>query len=131
MESILIVDDDADVRDLLSFRLQHFGAHVETADSVKSALAIINAPETRPQLIVSDIAMPGEDGFSLLRKVRALEPEDGGMIPAIALTAYSRVKDRMDALAAGFQMHLSKPVDADDLALGVSSILERYGGKPK
>lgn len=128
---ILIVDDDADVRDLLSFRLQHFGAHVETADSVKSALAIINAPETRPQLIVSDIAMPGEDGFSLLRKVRALEPEDGGMIPAIALTAYSRVKDRMDALAAGFQMHLSKPVDADDLALGVSSILERYGGKPK
>lgn len=128
---ILIVDDDADVRDLLAIRLQHFGAFVETAESVKSALAIINSVETRPDLIVSDIAMPGEDGFSLLRKVRALEPKDGGTIPAIALTAYSRVKDRMDALAAGFQMHLSKPVDVDDLALGVSSILERYGPKPK
>ena len=62
-----------------------------------------------------------------MRKVRALSPEDGGNIPAIALTAYSRVKDRIDALAAGYQMHLSKPVDADELALGVSSILERYG----
>lgn len=128
---ILIVDDDADVRDLLAIRLQHFGAVVETADSVKNALTIIHSTETRPDLIVSDIAMPGEDGFSLLRKVRALEPEDGGTIPAIALTAYSRVKDRIDALAAGFQMHLSKPVDADDLALGVSSILERYGRQLK
>jgi CheY-like chemotaxis protein len=124
---ILIVDDDADVRDLLAIRLQEYGGIVERADSVKTALEMIRDVETRPDLIVSDIAMPGEDGYSLMRKVRALSPEDGGNIPAIALTAYSRVKDRIDALAAGYQMHLSKPVDTDELALGVSSILERYG----
>ena len=123
---ILVVDDDADVRDLLAIRMQQYGAATERADSVVAALAVIADEATRPDLIVSDIAMPVEDGFELIEKVRALPPDEGGKIPAIALTAYSRLKDRMDALAAGFQMHMAKPVDAAELALAIASILERF-----
>jgi CheY-like chemotaxis protein len=81
-------------------------------------------------VIVSDIAMPVEDGFGLIERVRALPADSGGRIPAIALTAYSRVKDRLEALAAGFQMHLAKPVDASELAVAIASILERSRNRP-
>ena len=83
--------------------------------------------EPRPDLIVSDIAMPGEDGYSLMRRVRALEMERGGRIPAIALTAYSRTKDRVQALAAGFQLHVPKPVNAAELGHAIASIVGRFG----
>jgi PAS domain S-box-containing protein len=127
---ILVVDDDADVRDLLSIRLEQYGASVKKAESVAAALAFIENEDTRPDVIVSDIAMPVEDGFGLIERVRALPADSGGRIPAIALTAYSRVKDRLEALAAGFQMHLAKPVDASELAVEIASILERSRNRP-
>jgi signal transduction histidine kinase/ActR/RegA family two-component response regulator len=123
---ILVVDDEADARDLLAIRLQQYGADVVTAASVDAALEILSQEATRPDLIVSDIAMPGEDGYSLMRRVRALNSEQGGRIPAIAVTAYSRTKDRVQALAAGFQMHVPKPVNASELAHAITSIIGRF-----
>jgi CheY-like chemotaxis protein len=123
---ILVVDDEADARDLLAIRLQQYGAEVIPAASAEAALDALSRQKPRPDLIVSDIAMPGEDGYSLLRQVRAMEPEQGGRIPAIALTAYSRTKDRVQALAAGFQMHMPKPVNAAELAIAITSIIGRF-----
>jgi PAS domain S-box-containing protein len=123
---ILVVDDEADARDLLAIRLQQYGAEVITASSVDAAMDVLSQDGTRPDLIVSDIAMPGEDGYSLMRRVRALNPEQGGRIPAIAVTAYSRTKDRVQALAAGFQMHVPKPVNASELAHAITSIIGRF-----
>jgi len=123
---ILVVDDEADARDLLAIRLQQYGADVLTASSVEAAMEILAQQSARPDLIVSDIAMPGEDGYSLMRRVRALHPEQGGRIPAIAVTAYSRTKDRVQALAAGFQMHVPKPVNASELAHAITSIIGRF-----
>jgi PAS domain S-box-containing protein len=123
---ILVVDDEADARDLLAIRLQQYGADVITAGSVEAAIEVLTQQSPRPDLIVSDIAMPGEDGYSLMRRVRALGPEQGGRIPAIAVTAYSRTKDRVQALAAGFQMHVPKPVNASELAHAITSIIGRF-----
>ena len=123
---ILVVDDEADARDLLAIRLQQYGADVIAAASAEAALEALAQQNLRPDLIVSDIAMPGEDGYSLIRRVRAMEPEQGGRIPAIALTAYSRTKDRVQALAAGFQMHMPKPVNAAELAIAITSIIGRF-----
>jgi signal transduction histidine kinase/ActR/RegA family two-component response regulator len=124
---ILVVDDDGDARDLLAIRLQQYGADVITSASAEAALEALTRQNPRPDLIVSDIAMPGEDGYNLIRRVRAMEPEQGGRIPAIALTAYSRTKDRVQALAAGFQMHMPKPVNAAELAIAITSIIGRFG----
>jgi CheY-like chemotaxis protein len=124
---ILVVDDEADARDLLAIRLQQYGADVITAPSAEAAMEAMALQEPRPDLIVSDIAMPGEDGYSLIRRVRAMEPEQGGRIPAIALTAYSRTKDRVQALAAGFQIHMPKPVNAAELAHAIAGITGRFG----
>jgi signal transduction histidine kinase/ActR/RegA family two-component response regulator len=124
---VLVVDDEADARDLLAIRLQQYGADVITAPSAEAAMEALALQEPRPDLIVSDIAMPGEDGYSLIRRVRAMEPEQGGRIPAIALTAYSRTKDRVQALAAGFQIHMPKPVNAAELAHAIAGITGRFG----
>jgi len=124
---ILVVDDEADARDLLAIRLHQYGAGVVTAPSAEAAMEELARQEHRIDVIVSDIAMPGEDGYSLIRRVRAMEPEQGGRIPAIALTAYSRTKDRVQALAAGFQIHLPKPVNAAELAHAISGIIGRFG----
>jgi len=123
---ILVVDDEADARDLLAIRLQQYGADVITAPSAEAAMEALALQGPHPDLIVSDIAMPGEDGYSLIRRVRAMEPEQGGRIPAIALTAYSRTKDRVQALAAGFQIHMPKPVNAAELAIAITSIIGRF-----
>jgi CheY-like chemotaxis protein len=123
---ILVVDDEADARDLMAIRLRQYGADVITASSVEAAMGALAQEGPHPDLIVSDIAMPGEDGFSLMRRVRALDPEQGGRIPAIAVTAYSRTKDRVQALAAGFQMHVSKPVNVSELAHAIASISGRF-----
>jgi CheY-like chemotaxis protein len=123
---ILVVDDEADARDLLAIRLRLYGADVTTASSVESAMEALAEEGPRPDLIVSDIAMPEEDGYSLMRRVRALDPEQGGRIPAIAVTAYSRTKDRAQALAAGFQMHVPKPVNMSELAHAITSIIGRF-----
>jgi signal transduction histidine kinase/CheY-like chemotaxis protein len=123
---ILVVDDEADARDLLAIRLQQYGAEVVTAASAESAMEELSHQTRRPDLIVSDIAMPGEDGYSLIRRLRSMEPAEGGRIPAIALTAYSRTKDRVQALAAGFQLHMPKPVNAAELAIAITSVIGRF-----
>ncbi len=123
---ILVVDDEADARDLLAILLRHYGADVITASSAEAAIEALAQEGPRPDLIVSDIAMPGEDGYSLMRRVRALDPEQGGEIPAIAVTAYSRTEDRLKAMAAGFQMHIPKPVNVSELAHAIASIIRRF-----
>ena len=120
---ILVVDDEEDTRQLLVQSLTFHGATVISADSVKNALAQIE--EKNPDVLVSDIGMPGEDGYSLIRKVRALPDDQQRNMPAIALTAFTRAQDRMRALATGFQNHVSKPVEPDELATVIASLTGR------
>ncbi|MDQ3087576.1 MAG: CHASE3 domain-containing protein [Acidobacteriota bacterium] len=120
---ILVVDDEEDTCQLLVQSLTFHGATVISADSVKNALAQIE--EQNPDVLVSDIGMPGEDGYSLIRKVRALPDDQQRNMPAIALTAFTRAQDRMRALATGFQNHVSKPVEPDELATVIASLTGR------
>jgi CheY-like chemotaxis protein len=108
---VLVVEDDADARELVSAILEDAGAIVRSAESAESGFAAVSA--FRPQLLVSDIGMPGEDGYSLIRRVRALGA-DGGM-PSVALTAFTRAEDRAKALLAGFTVHMGKPVNPAEL----------------
>ena len=119
---VLVVDDEPDARLLIQRLLQDCNARVSTAASVREAILALER-ET-PDVIVSDIGMPTEDGFTLIRRVRALK--DGkASIPAIALTAYARTEDRVKAIQAGFQMHLSKPVEPIELLTMVASLASR------
>jgi signal transduction histidine kinase/CheY-like chemotaxis protein len=123
---ILVVDDEADALELLSTILQNNGADVIAVASVKQALTIIEtATDRSPDVLVSDIGMPDEDGYSLISKLRQLEAQRGGKLPVIALTAYAGSDDRRQALLAGFQMHLTKPVDAAELVAVVASLTGR------
>ena len=117
---ILIVEDDQDTQDLLRAMLQQHGAKVMTVGSVANALKEIS--QEKPDVIISDIAMAGENGYEFIRKVRSLAPESGGHIPAIALTAYAGMADRRRALLAGFQTHLAKPIEPDDLLAVILSL---------
>lgn len=118
---ILVVDDDLDTRELLDWVLRRAGAEVASAGSAREALEALE--KERFHILISDIAMPEEDGYALLRKVRALPPEHGGRIPAIALTAHSLVQDRLQSLRAGFQSHVPKPVVPEELVEVVTSII--------
>jgi PAS domain S-box-containing protein len=118
---ILIVDDDQDTRDCLAFILEEQGATVTIANSAKEALHFLT--QFQADLIISDIGMPQIDGYALLRRIRALTPQQGGQIPAIALTAYARESDRQAAIAAGFQKHISKPVQSDKLIALIEELL--------
>jgi signal transduction histidine kinase/CheY-like chemotaxis protein len=109
---VLVVDDDPNTREILTEALNTLGAQVTSADCASDALGLLSA--NGADVIVSDIAMPGEDGFSLIRRIRAL-PGDLGRIPAIALSAFARAEDRARALDAGYQMHLAKPVELAEL----------------
>ena len=117
---LLLVEDDSDAREMVSEILEDAGGVVKTAASAAEAFDAF--PGFRPQILISDIAMPGEDGYSLIRRVRALEPALGGDIPAIALTAYTRAEDRTKALAAGFTTHVGKPVNPLDLVAAVGNL---------
>lgn len=117
---ILVVDDDADTRELLEWVLKRTGAEVVLAASAREALEAME--RSRPHVLVSDIAMPEEDGYALIRRLRARDPEHGGRIPAAALTAYARSEDRARALLAGFQMHLAKPIDPTTLMAAVADL---------
>ena len=97
-------------------------AKVQTAASAMEALTRLR--ELVPDLLISDIGMPEEDGLSLIRKVRALGPAHGGSVPAVALTAYARVEDRLKVLAAGFQLHVAKPIEPAELIAVVSTAAE-------
>jgi PAS domain S-box-containing protein len=126
--SILVVDDEPDARDLLVTLLKQYGAQVTTAESAAAARAALEAAATAgelPQILISDIGMPGEDGYQLIGQIRALPPERGGQLPAIALTAFGRTTDRIRALAAGFQTHLVKPVEPVELAVVIAGLTER------
>ncbi len=125
---ILIVEDEADSLELLSTILQGYGAQVIPTASVSEALEIIeNATVKSLDVLVSDIGMPNEDGYSLIRKLRQLEAQRGGWMPAVALTAYAKSDDRRQALLAGFQMHLPKPVEPEELATVIASLTGRTG----
>ena len=120
---VLVVDDEADARELFKVGIGQCGAEVVTAGSAREALAALE--ETRPDLLISDIGMPGEDGYELIGKVRALPAGRGGKTPAIALTAYARTEDRLRALRAGYQMHVSKPVELAELVAVMASLVGR------
>ena len=125
---VLAVDDDADARDLVVFLLEDCGASVTAVSNADDALAVLT--QSVPDVLLSDIGMPDTDGYMLLRQVRALPPEQGGLVPAIALTAYAGEIDYRLALAAGFQRHLSKPLDPDQLVQAMLDLLvERSGEK--
>jgi PAS domain S-box-containing protein len=110
---VLLVDDDANSRDLVAFVLEQDGAFVIAVSSADEALQML--AEVKPDVLVSDISMPDVDGYMLIHKVRSLTPEQGGQIPAIALTALAGNNDKEEALKAGFQMHLSKPINPEKL----------------
>jgi PAS domain S-box-containing protein len=120
---VLAVDDECDSLEIVAAVLRRCGAEVRTAPS--SAAALEELARWGPDVIVSDISMPGEDGYALIRKVRALDPEAGGRVPAIALTAYARAEDRALALSSGYQVHIPKPVDPSELLAAVSSLVAR------
>ena len=122
---VLLVEDKADARDLITMMLAQDGAEVRTAVSATEALAACN--EWRPDILISDIGMPEEDGYTLMKKLRARESERGGHIPAIALTAYARREDRLRALSVGYESHVPKPVDPIDLLAAVASLTNRIG----
>jgi PAS domain S-box-containing protein len=121
---ILVVDDDADMREFLPFMLELYGA---TVTSVASAIAALTAlSQFQPNLLISDIGMPEMDGYMLMRQIRSLEPEQGGTIPAIALTAYAGEMDYQQAIAVGFQQHISKPVDPEELIKAIGSLIKQF-----
>jgi Response regulators consisting of a CheY-like receiver domain and a winged-helix DNA-binding domain len=122
---VLFVDDDADARCLIHMILTKGGAEVRTAVSATEALAACD--EWRPEVLISDIGMPGEDGYTLMRKLRARESERGEHIPAIALTAYGRGEDRLRALSVGYEYHIPNPVDPAELLTIVASLTNRTG----
>ena len=122
---ILVVDDDADSLEVAGLILVHAGAEVRMGTSTPEAIAILEA--WWPDVLIADIEMPNEDGFSLLRRARALSAARGIGLPALALTAYGRAEDRVRVLAAGFNFHLAKPVDPAELALVVASLAGRTG----
>jgi CheY-like chemotaxis protein len=118
---ILVVDDDVDMRELASFILTQSGAQVVTAASAMQALTLLN--QSVPDLLLCDIGMPEMDGYALIRQIRKWTPEQGGNIPAIALTAYAGEINQQQALAAGFQTHISKPVEPEQLVEAIVHLL--------
>jgi CheY-like chemotaxis protein len=121
---VLVVDDEVDARSLVKRLLQDCNAVVSTAASAAEALQAVGRDDL--DVIVSDIGMPEEDGFSLIRRVRAMNGKSAAT-PAIALTAYARIEDRVKAIQAGFQSHLSKPVEPVELVTMVESLAHRRG----
>ncbi|MEA5507710.1 response regulator [Halotia wernerae UHCC 0503] len=120
---ILVVDDNADTRDFFSFVLEEFGAFVTAVPSASEALQAL--AQTKPEILISDIGMPEMNGYMLMQQVRAMEAEQGRQkIPAIALTAYASEIDQQQALKAGFQQHIAKPVAPEELLTAISNLLQ-------
>jgi signal transduction histidine kinase len=125
---VMVVDDDRDARELLTATLGYYGADVTAADSAAEALALL--PEVRPDVLLSDIGMSGEDGYSFIRRVRSLPADRGGHIPAVAITAYATAADRAAAMSSGFQLHVPKPFDPIELARTVQRLtVSSFNGK--
>jgi len=118
---VLVVDDDRDAREVLHAVLQQAGAEVTTVASAREALASID--QARPDVLVSDIGLPDEDGYALVRQLRMRRAENGGRTPAVAVTAYAAAADRERAAASGYDRHLSKPIDARELIRAIESLI--------
>ena len=121
--TVLVVDDDKDARELVRLALEECHASVVLAASASEGFELLR--RHRPHVILSDIGMPGEDGYQFIQRVRALAPAEGGDTPAAALTAFARSEDRRRALIAGYQSHITKPVEPAELVTVVASL----GGK--
>jgi CheY-like chemotaxis protein len=121
---VLILDDERDARELMQAVLERGGARVTLVSSTHEALASVR--NQRPDVIVSDIGMPEEDGYVFIRALRAMPPEEGGQVPAVALTAYARAEDRRRALLAGFQNHAAKPIEPQELVMVIANLTRRY-----
>ncbi|HEY9300506.1 MAG TPA: response regulator, partial [Phormidium sp.] len=119
---ILLIDDEPDARELIAFILEDAGAIATVAASALEALKIF--PQLKPDLVVSDIGMPEMDGYMLIEQIRAMPPQQGGQVPAIALTAYAGEINEQQAIAAGFQRHLAKPVEPDQLVEAVITLVQ-------
>lgn len=126
---IVLVEDDDDARDLVSIIFTSAGAVVESAASASAGFSAVYA--SRAQLLVSDIGMPYEDGYSLMRRIRELQCSEGGDIPAIALSAFTRPEDRMLALRAGFTIHIAKPVHPTALVLAAATLIGLVGQRER
>jgi signal transduction histidine kinase len=120
---VLVVDDDPAARELLAKLLHGYGAEVILADSGPAALTQLFAH--KPHVLIADLGMPEMDGYALIEQVRALDPDFGGRTPAIAVTAYASVQDRLRALQAGYQNHVGKPVEPEELAIVIASLTGR------
>jgi CheY-like chemotaxis protein len=121
---VLVVDDEPETRELLCFVLEQCKARVTMATNAAEAFDTLR--EGRFDLLLSDIGMPDEDGYSLARRVRSLPAARGGSIPALALTAYARAEDRTKAIRAGFDMHMSKPIDPTELIVVIDRLVARH-----
>ncbi|HEY9900854.1 MAG TPA: response regulator [Candidatus Sericytochromatia bacterium] len=127
---VLVVDDNVDTLELVTIILGEYGTEVITAASATEAIEAITqgarsaSAQLKPNILISDIAMPGVDGYSLIRKVRTLSSEQGGQIPAIALTAYASEEERTRILDTGFQMHIPKPVEPSELVAVVAKLAQ-------
>jgi signal transduction histidine kinase/integral membrane sensor domain MASE1/CheY-like chemotaxis protein len=124
---VLSVEDDPDSREMLELALRAEGAEVVSVGSVREALQVLNGNEWRPAVMVSDIGMPDEDGYDLIRHLRSRTPEEGGNLPAIALTGFAGNGERERALDAGYQMHLTKPVEWSDLIRTIAGFAKDGG----
>jgi CheY-like chemotaxis protein len=122
---VLTADDETDIRDLVTFILKQAGAEVRVATSAVDVLMLVE--QSVPDLLLCDIGMPDIDGYMLIRQIRVLPPEQGGRIPAIALTAYAGESDQKQALAAGFQQHIAKPVEPEKLMRTVVTLTGKEG----
>ena len=120
---ILVVDDEADTRDLLKQGLEYCGANVRVVESAAEAVETLT--RNVPDVLISDIGMPGVDGYELIRQIRGLPQERGGKVPAIALTAYTRTEDRLQALRAGYDMHVPKPIELAELVAVAATVVRR------
>jgi CheY-like chemotaxis protein len=125
---LLLVEDDEDVRELLEQILADQGATVLAASGAEEGLRLLG--EGRPDVLLSDIAMPGVSGYAFIRMVRKLPPERGGRIPALALTAYARREDEERAIEAGFQAYVTKPIEPDELVSTLSQLAARVDSAP-
>jgi PAS domain S-box-containing protein len=126
---VLVVEDDPDSREFITTILEQQQVKVTAVSCVPEALSVLQ--QVQPDLLVSDIGMPGEDGYSLIRKIRATEAQQGGNLPAIALTAYARAEERRRVLEAGFQRHMSKPFEPNNLIEVITQLTAKNGGSPE
>jgi CheY-like chemotaxis protein len=117
---VLVVDDEADAREMIAAALERCGGTVVAADSARAAMEILGG--NRIDVLLADIGMPGEDGYALIRRVRCLPSARTASIPAAAVTAFAREDQRLHALAAGYQVHLAKPLDPRGLAMTVANL---------